>query len=97
MSTQTPADYLDTDPDDREHHDDDAEWKRLQEGARYRQTARDNAPRDPSIDTECQGCQGHVTKRFVRVFGVDGQVSVCPECSTNREITGGLFADGGQS
>ncbi|AGB31092.1 hypothetical protein C488_02011 [Natrinema pellirubrum DSM 15624] len=36
---------------------------------------------------ECQHCGAFVTRDFVRVFGVDGEVRECPACSTYREIT----------
>lgn len=72
------------------------DWKRLGgRGAAYRQTARDTTASSPDPDTECQGCQGHVSRRFVRVFGVDGQVWDCPQCASARDIMGGPFADSG--
>lgn len=37
---------------------------------------------------QCQGCGGHITNDFVRVFGVDGEVQNCPDCSTFNEISG---------
>ncbi|AGB38763.1 DUF7563 family protein [Natronococcus occultus] len=39
----------------------------------------------------CQSCGGYVTRDFVRVFGGEGTVAGCPNCTTYRE----LHADGG--
>lgn len=40
---------------------------------------------------ECQSCGGHVTRDFVRVFGVDGEVYGCTKCESQgdaREFAG---------
>lgn len=37
----------------------------------------------------CSNCGGYVTRDFVRVFGVDGAVNGCPDCSTYRELQNG--------
>jgi len=34
---------------------------------------------------DCAACGQFVTTDYVRVFGKDGSVSACPECSTIRE------------
>lgn len=33
----------------------------------------------------CDGCGAHLTERYVRVFGVEGDVPACIHCSTNRD------------
>jgi len=33
----------------------------------------------------CEECDAYVTRDFVRVFGIDGDVHGCPHCSTYRE------------
>ncbi|AGB38732.1 DUF7563 family protein [Natronococcus occultus] len=37
----------------------------------------------------CQDCGGYVTRDFVRVFGIDGTVAGCPDCTTYRELQEG--------
>lgn len=37
----------------------------------------------------CGNCGEYVTRHFVRVFGIDGEVYGCPECSTYRELHAG--------
>ena len=37
----------------------------------------------------CGNCETYVTRDFVRVFGVDGEVHGCPNCSTYREFSAG--------
>jgi len=34
---------------------------------------------------ECQNCGSHLTPEYVRVFGMEGEVSVCLHCTTNKE------------
>lgn len=34
-------------------------------------------------------CEAYVTGDFVRVFGIAGEVTGCPNCLTNRELTDG--------
>lgn len=34
----------------------------------------------------CDHCGGHVSERFVRVFGESGTVHACPACSANAGI-----------
>lgn len=42
----------------------------------------------------CQDCGGYITRDFVRVFGVNGAVAGCPNCTTYRELQeGGGVAD----
>ncbi len=36
---------------------------------------------------ECQNCGAFVTTDLIRVFGIDGEIHSCPECSTYRELT----------
>ncbi|NKE36562.1 hypothetical protein GWG54_12175 [Natronococcus sp. JC468] len=46
----------------------------------------------------CQDCGGYVTRDFVRVFGLNGAVAGCPDCTTYRELTeGGGAEDVGES
>ncbi|ELY54963.1 hypothetical protein C491_17739 [Natronococcus amylolyticus DSM 10524] len=46
----------------------------------------------------CQNCGGYVTRDFVRVFGVEGAVAGCPNCTTYRQLQeGGGVEDGGGS
>lgn len=46
----------------------------------------------------CRDCGGYVTRNFIRVFGVDGAVSGCPNCTTYRELnTGGAVDDASDS
>lgn len=88
--------------DDRHHEADnepDLEAQRrevLEGGARYGRDptheGRDEAAR--TMDTECGHCGGHVTPRFVRVFGVDGQVHACLGCSEPADIRAGAAAYG---
>ncbi|QKY21780.1 hypothetical protein B4589_016145 (plasmid) [Halolamina sp. CBA1230] len=44
---------------------------------------------------QCRNCDGHVTSRFARVFGDNGdEVYRCPDCSANPErYDGGPDAD----
>ncbi|WP_162832287.1 DUF7563 family protein [Natronolimnohabitans innermongolicus] len=37
----------------------------------------------------CGECDAYVTADFVRVFGVNGEVSGCPNCATYRELQNG--------
>ncbi|MDS0477073.1 hypothetical protein [Natrinema sp. 1APR25-10V2] len=41
----------------------------------------------------CSECGEHVTRDYVRVFGVDGAVHGCPTCSTYRDLHGGTGGD----
>lgn len=44
-----------------------------------------------TIMPKCQGCGSHVSQKFVRVFGVDGEVQGCQECqgqSNGRAFAG---------
>ncbi len=41
----------------------------------------------------CRDCGGYVTQDFIRVFGIDGSVSGCPNCTTYRELNNGGAAD----
>ncbi|MDQ2049204.1 hypothetical protein RBH26_01775 [Natronolimnohabitans sp. A-GB9] len=41
----------------------------------------------------CGNCDGYVTRDFVRVFGIDGTVYGCPNCSTYRELCDGSGAN----
>lgn len=34
-----------------------------------------------TVITECQNCGAAVSHDYVRVFGVDGRVLVCPDCT----------------
>ncbi|SEW31549.1 DUF7563 family protein [Natrinema salifodinae] len=34
----------------------------------------------------CGNCGAYVTRDFVRVFGVDGDIQGCPDCATYREL-----------
>ena len=46
----------------------------------------------------CSDCGAYVTRDFIRVFGVDGTVSGCPDCTTYRELNnGGAVDDAGES
>ena len=38
---------------------------------------------------ECAECGGHVTRDYVRVFGLEGEVDGCPHCMSYREIQAG--------
>lgn len=38
---------------------------------------------------ECAECGTYVTRDFVRVFGIGGEVHGCPRCTTYRELAGG--------
>lgn len=42
----------------------------------------------------CHGCNAPVSRRFVRVFGVDGTVHGCLECLTRTELAVGMGAVG---
>lgn len=42
----------------------------------------------------CSDCGGDVTRDFVRVFGIDGEVHGCPDCSTYRELHDGDGVEG---
>lgn len=44
----------------------------------------------------CRDCGGYVTRDFIRVFGVDGAVSGCPNCTTYRELNNGGAAEAGE-
>lgn len=35
---------------------------------------------------ECSECGGHVTSDFVRVFGIDGEIHGCPNCTANAQV-----------
>lgn len=35
---------------------------------------------------ECGNCGSHVTKDFVRVFGCNGEVNGCVECTTFNDL-----------
>jgi len=35
---------------------------------------------------DCENCGRHVTSDFLRVFGVDGEVHGCPNCTTTANI-----------
>lgn len=75
--------------DDDQRQDDDG-----YDGARYRHTAT-TAPDDTaSLSRECQGCGSHVSKQFVRVFGVDGGVDACPECAGHTGVLNGAATPG---
>ncbi|MFB1066333.1 hypothetical protein [Natrinema sp. H-ect4] len=37
----------------------------------------------------CSDCGEFVTRDFIRVFGVGGEVEGCPACRTNRELGDG--------
>jgi hypothetical protein len=39
-----------------------------------------------STMASCDHCGGHVSERFVRVFGESGTVHACPACSANAGI-----------
>ncbi|WP_449289293.1 DUF7563 family protein [Natronorubrum tibetense] len=41
----------------------------------------------------CSNCEEYVTSDFVRVFGMDGAVDSCPNCSTYRELQNGSGAE----
>ncbi|TYL37847.1 hypothetical protein CV102_14020 [Natronococcus pandeyae] len=41
----------------------------------------------------CADCGEYVTRDFVRVFGVDGEVHGCPDCTTYRELQDGGGVD----
>lgn len=44
---------------------------------------------------ECNNCDRFVTKRYVRVFGLDGEIANCSHCQTNAMIyKGGGLPDG---
>lgn len=43
-------------------------------------------PGETSPDNECQGCGSHVSSRFVRLFGVDGQVEACLNCTEKNKL-----------
>ena len=43
----------------------------------------------------CGNCDAYVTRDFVRVFGIDGEVHACPNCTTHRELSDGRGADRG--
>lgn len=42
----------------------------------------------------CGNCGGHVSRRFVRVLGVNGEVNRCPRCADQGELARGAAADG---
>ncbi|WP_425498442.1 DUF7563 family protein [Natrinema soli] len=35
---------------------------------------------------ECSDCGRFVTRDFIRVFGIEGEVYGCPDCMTYREL-----------
>lgn len=37
----------------------------------------------------CGSCDEYVTRDFVRVFGADGEIQGCPNCTTYRELCDG--------
>lgn len=37
----------------------------------------------------CRNCDRYVTRDFVRVFGLEGELHGCPNCTTYRELYGG--------
>ncbi|WP_306059951.1 DUF7563 family protein [Natronococcus wangiae] len=41
----------------------------------------------------CGDCGEYVTRDFIRVFGVDGEVHGCPDCTTYRELYDGGGVD----
>lgn len=82
-----------TQPDDTAEKE-RARQKALEGGARYRQVSRDQPSSTPSIDQECV-CGSHVSQQFVRVFGVDGTVHGCPECTDASAIYRGAATPGG--
>ncbi|NUB91168.1 hypothetical protein HT576_09060 [Haloterrigena sp. SYSU A121-1] len=41
----------------------------------------------------CGECDAYVTSDFVRVFGIDGEVYGCPDCTTYRELQDGEAVD----
>jgi len=44
---------------------------------------------NPEDANRCNDCGNEVSKDFIRVFGVDGEIEMCPECSTYREMKTG--------
>ncbi|MDS0476878.1 hypothetical protein [Natrinema sp. 1APR25-10V2] len=42
---------------------------------------------------ECGACGEFVTRDFIRVFGIDGEVHGCPTCTTYRELQDGSAVD----
>lgn len=64
----------------------------LEGGARYRQIARDQSEGTPAIDQYCTDCGGHVSRKYVKVNGVDGQIHACPDCSDTSERLNGAAA-----
>ena len=32
------------------------------------------------MSPQCPACESHVSRAFVRVFGVDGEITRCPAC-----------------
>ncbi len=34
----------------------------------------------------CSDCDAFITRDFIRVFGIDGEVHGCPNCMTYREL-----------
>lgn len=37
----------------------------------------------------CNNCGGHVTAKYVRCFGFDGEIEACHSCETNRAVNEG--------
>lgn len=37
----------------------------------------------------CSDCDAYVSRDFIRVFGVDGEVHGCPNCMTYRDLQEG--------
>lgn len=78
-------------------HDETAANEVLDGGARYRPSTDPTPTTDDStatsgIDPECRGCGGHVSRRYVRVMGVDGRVHACPDCADTTAIENGAAA-----
>lgn len=44
----------------------------------------------------CANCESYVTRDFIRVFGVDGDVYGCPHCTTYSELQDGSGAESSQ-
>lgn len=44
------------------------------------------------MSPQCENCGGHVTPKFVRIFGRDDGVDACPRCSSRGERANGAGA-----
>lgn len=64
----------------------------LQGGARYGRRPTTSDDQERNINTSCQNCDGHVSRRYVRVNGVNGTVHACPGCADTSALLNGAAA-----